>query len=51
MIITVGKEEGHYFEPEELLNFPCEELLAIDRLWVNYSNGKFGFSVQKKIYL
>jgi predicted NACHT family NTPase len=51
MITTVGKEEGQWFEPEELLNFPCEELLAIDGLWVKYSNGRFGFSVQKKIYL
>lgn len=51
MITTVGKEEGQYFEPDELLNFPCEELLAIDRLWVKYSQGKFGFSVQKEIYL
>ncbi|MEB3357934.1 MAG: GUN4 domain-containing protein [Synechococcales bacterium] len=51
MITTVGKEEGQYFEPEELLNFPCEELLAIDGLWVNYSEGRFGFSVQKDIYL
>ncbi|MGG6240780.1 GUN4 domain-containing protein [Nodosilinea sp. AN01ver1] len=51
MITTVGKEEGQYFELDELLNFPCEELLAIDGLWVQYSQGKFGFSVQKEIYL
>lgn len=51
MIKAVGKEEGQYFESEELLNFPCEELLAIDRLWVKYSNGHFGFSIQKKIYV
>ncbi|MBD1872167.1 GUN4 domain-containing protein [Nodosilinea sp. FACHB-131] len=51
MITTVGKEEGQFFEPDELLNFPCEELLTIDRLWVQYSQGKFGFSVQKEIYL
>jgi hypothetical protein len=51
MITTVGKEEGQWFDPEELRNFPCEELLAIDGLWVKYSSGKFGFSVQKKIYL
>ncbi|TVP67128.1 MAG: NACHT domain-containing protein [Leptolyngbya sp. LCM1.Bin17] len=50
MITTVGKEDGQVFEPDELLNFPCEELLAIDGLWVKYSQGKFGFSVQKKIY-
>jgi len=33
------------------LNFPCTDLRTIDRLWVKYSNGRFGFSVQKKIYL
>ncbi len=30
--------------------FPCEDLHTIDRLWVDYSNGLFGFSVQKAIY-
>jgi len=51
MIGAVGKEEGQLFEQDELLNFPCEELLAIDGLWVKYSDGWFGFSVQKEIYL
>ncbi|OBQ22209.1 MAG: serine/threonine protein kinase [Anabaena sp. WA113] len=31
-------------------NFPCEDLRSIDQLWVKYSDGRFGFSVQKKIY-
>jgi ribosome modulation factor len=30
--------------------FPCEDLRMIDRLWVDYSNGLFGFSVQNAIY-
>jgi len=30
-------------------NFPSQELNEIDALWVNYSDGKFGFSVQKEI--
>ncbi len=51
MITTVGKEEGQWFTSEELLNFPCEELLVIDRLWVKHSQGQFGFSVQKEIYV
>jgi hypothetical protein len=51
MITAVGKEEGQGFSRDELLNFPCDELLAIDGLWVRYSNGKFGFSVQKALYL
>ncbi|KEI68361.1 serine/threonine kinase [Planktothrix agardhii NIVA-CYA 126/8] len=31
-------------------NFPCEDLRTIDQLWVKYSNGRFGFSVQQRIY-
>jgi hypothetical protein len=29
--------------------FPCPDLCTIDRLWLKYSNGRFGFSVQKRI--
>jgi hypothetical protein len=51
MITAVGKEDGQWFDKEDLLNFPCDDLKAIDGLWVKYSQGKFGFSVQKKIYV
>ena len=51
MITEVGKEEGQWFDSEDLLNFPCEPLKAIDGLWVKHSGGKFGFSVQKEMYL
>lgn len=51
MIETVGKEEGQYFDPEDFDTFPCEDLRTLDQLWVKYSKGKFGFSVQKKIYV
>ncbi|MGG6242799.1 GUN4 domain-containing protein [Nodosilinea sp. AN01ver1] len=50
MIRAVGKERGNYFTPDELRNFPYTDLLTIDRLWVKHSNGKFGFSIQKKIW-
>ena len=50
MITTVGKEEGQSFNREDLEKFPCEDLRAIDNLWVTASNGHFGFSVQKKIW-
>lgn len=36
---------------EEIKNFPCQALNKIDELWVSYSDGNFGFSVQKQIYL
>ncbi|WP_082209880.1 GUN4 domain-containing protein [Fischerella sp. PCC 9605] len=51
MIQAVGKKDGDWFTSEELLNFPCTDLRTIDHLWVEYSNGQFGFSVQKEIYL
>ncbi len=51
MIRAVGKKSGQWITSNELLNFPCTDLRTIDRLWVKYSRGKFGFSVQKKIYV
>lgn len=50
MVQAIGQNNGHYFTTEELLNFPCTDLRTIDRLWTKYSNGRFGFSVQKEIY-
>jgi hypothetical protein len=51
MIQAVRKENGEYFDDCILLNFPCTDLRTINGLWVKYSNGHFGFSVQKDIYL
>ncbi|MFM6472405.1 MAG: GUN4 domain-containing protein, partial [Dolichospermum sp.] len=31
-------------------NFPYKDLRTIDQLWIKYSDGRFGFSVQKRIY-
>jgi GUN4-like len=36
--------------PQDSLPFPCNDLKTIDQLWVHYSEGRFGFSVQKGIY-
>ncbi|MFN6036437.1 MAG: GUN4 domain-containing protein, partial [Dolichospermum sp.] len=51
MLHAVGRPEGDWIRKEELLNLPCQDLSTIDNLWVKYSTGKFGFSVQKRIYL
>lgn len=40
-----------YEEKFGLLSFPCEDLDIINRLWFRYSNGYYGFSVQKEIYI
>lgn len=50
MITTVGKEVGQWFSSKDLETFPCEDLRTLDKLWVQYSQGKWGFSVQKTIW-
>ncbi len=39
-----------WLRTEDLDNFSCEDLGIIDKLWLESSQGKFGFSVQKDIY-
>ena len=51
MLQIVGKEADQWLSVEDIQNFPCEDLRAIDKLWVDYSHGKFGFSVQKKVWM
>ena len=47
---VMGREEGDWLDVDSIENFPSEDLQTIDRLWVHYSNGLFGFSVQKQIW-
>ncbi|NET29154.1 P-loop NTPase fold protein [Okeania sp. SIO1I7] len=35
---------------EAIDNFPSDDFRTVDQLWEKYSNGKFGFRVQKQIY-
>ena len=51
MLEAVGRGEDDWIRYEELAHFPCADLRTIDRLWVKYSQGRFGFSVQKEIYV
>ena len=51
MLKVSNRKNQDYLDVEAIDNFPCEDLRFIDRLWVSASNGKFGFSVQKDIYL
>jgi hypothetical protein len=51
MIRSVGKEVGQFFTLEELKTFPCRDLQIIDQLWVTHSKGRFGFSVQKQLWV
>ncbi|RUS92675.1 hypothetical protein DSM106972_098490 [Dulcicalothrix desertica PCC 7102] len=51
MLQAVGLGESNSISYKRLSSFPCTDLLTIDNLWKKYSNGRFGFSVQKEIYL
>jgi hypothetical protein len=55
LILKVTEREGEgWVREEDIKNFPCEDLLTLDRLWVEYSKKygfEFGFSVQKDIYV
>ncbi|MEG5135868.1 MULTISPECIES: serine/threonine-protein kinase [unclassified Microcoleus] len=50
MLEAAGRTGERWFRIEDIDRFPCEDLRTIDQLWVKYSNGLFGFSVQKRIY-
>jgi serine/threonine protein kinase len=51
VMLAVAKQENEgWLNYEHINNFPYEDLRTIDQLWVKYSDGKFGFSVQKRIY-
>lgn len=47
---SVGHSPHGYLDRRDIQNLPCEDLQTIDRLWVKYSQGRFGFSVQQRIY-
>ena len=49
MLKVANREE--WLDENNIKRFPNEDLLTIDQLWVNYSEGKFGFSVQKIVWL
>jgi uncharacterized caspase-like protein len=50
MLKAANREQEGYLQIESIEKFPCTDLLTIDQLWVKYSNGRFGFSVQKRIW-
>ena len=52
IIINIGdKDQQGYLTIHDLEYFPCEQLQRIDDLWVNNSDGRFGFTVQRQIWL
>ncbi len=50
MLKVANIEQQAKFEPEDFHNLACEYLRGIDKLWLKYSKGHFGFTVQKRIF-
>ncbi|MEM7066011.1 MAG: GUN4 domain-containing protein [Cyanobacteria bacterium P01_B01_bin.77] len=51
MLKIADRESERYLEEEEPRTFPCRDLRKLDQLWLDASDGKFGFSTQARIYL
>ncbi len=50
MLKACHQEKNTWLRIQDIQLFPCIDLRTIDQLWVRYSNGRFGFSVQKRIW-
>lgn len=50
LILSVTAKEIEELTPEDIRHLPCNDLMVVDRLWMKYSNGRFGFSPQLKAY-
>lgn len=59
LALPIDERVGILVDPNQALNeldeniiekFPGDDLNTIDKLWIEHSDGKFGFSIQKEIY-
>ncbi|MEB3145322.1 MAG: serine/threonine-protein kinase, partial [Cylindrospermopsis raciborskii 1523720] len=50
MLAVANRQREGWLREEDAEKFPCQELRTIDNLWLRYSQGKFGISVQQEIY-
>ena len=47
---SLSKPLGSYLSTGDIERLSCSDLQIIDQLWLQYSHGHFGFSVQAQIY-
>ena len=51
MLQVAERTSEKWLDSVSISKFPCSDLKKIDQLWVEKSDGHFGFTVQKPIYL
>ena len=49
-IMQQATQRQGWLDSAAIIHFPCQDLHKLDHLWSIYSYGKFGFSIQQKIY-
>ncbi|MBD2169433.1 GUN4 domain-containing protein [Calothrix membranacea FACHB-236] len=50
MLSIACPTKGRWLDCESIKRISCEDFYIIDKLWSDYSNGRFGFSAQKFIW-
>lgn len=50
LLQLAGAEGRGYLELDEVMLLPQAELLQIDQLWQHYSQGRWGFTVQRRLF-
>ncbi len=50
MLRALGLEFQQTLRSEQIQQLPCQDLRVIDQLWITYSQGRFGFTVQRAIW-
>ena len=51
VLLNIGKRENQgWLDKDTIIKLPCEYLSIIDRMWVQYSQERFGFSVQQQVW-
>ncbi len=50
LLKAAGREKQGWLNIQSINEFPATDLGKLDRLWVEYSDGRFGLSVQKRIW-
>lgn len=51
MLWVAKQEKEGWLYTSDIEKFPCKDLRSINRLWLHHSGGKYGFSVQKQIWI
>jgi serine/threonine protein kinase len=50
MLKVANREKQGSLYLEDIANFSCQDLSTINKLWIQYSDRRFGFSIQQQIW-